>query len=353
MINKKTKIIATIGPSIYDQNMLVELIKNGVNAFRINLSHGNKEIHERAIYLVKKATEEINKIKEWSNVRPSIIFDTRGPELRTGEFSNDKEKNQLIEGDQVTIITDQEVIGTATLFSVKLKSLTKKLKINDLILIDDGKLRLIVESLTNNKIICKALNNHILSSRRKVNLPDINLDLPFISDKDSKDLLLACQKKVDYIAASFVRDQNDIKEIRNFLDKNDGKNIKIISKIESKSAINNLLNVVKNSDLIMIARGDLSVELPFYKLPVLQEKIVKTCQKENKEVIIATQMLERMIDYLQPTNAEITDVYFAVKLKSNWVMLSGETAAGKYPLETVKAMTKIILYAEENLPNIQ
>lgn len=342
IINKKakTKIIATIGPATRTEEKLEAIFNAGVTCIRLNFSHGTYEQQLSAIQKTKKLEEKIN--------RPiSILLDTKGPEIRVGKIKGDK---QLIEaGKKLKIITDEEKfvskITTGNEFTVSY-NMSKDLKKGDIVLVDDGKLKLIVDSVKPKLVEVTAYNKHILKTNKRINLPGIDFSLPFLSEKDIKDIIWGTQNGIDYIAASFVNTADNIKEIKKILKEHNAEHIQIIAKIESELGINNIDAIIKESDGIMVARGDLGLEIPYYDVPFWQKIIIRKCREQGKLVIVATQMLETMTDNPHPTRAEVTDVYYATELGADATMLSGETAAGLYPEIVIKTMSNINKRAE-------
>lgn len=333
---KKTKIICTLGPSSREERVMEEMLKAGMNAARLNFSHGTHQEHRKTI-------ETFRRVRDRLGVPAALVLDTKGPEIRLGDFKRGKEI--LEEGKEFTLTTEK-LEGSASKVSVSYKDLPSQVKEGTRILIDDGRLRLKVLSATEKEISCLVEAGGPVSSRKGVNIPGQPLDLEYISEADVQDILFGIEMNVDYIAASFVRSGNDVKELRRLLEENGGRDIKIISKIENTEGIDNFRDILDLSDGIMIARGDMGVEVDFEKLPGIQKKFIKECCKAGKTVITATQMLESMTSSPAPTRAEITDVANAVFDGTSAVMLSGESAAGEYPVETVKTMAKIVCQAE-------
>ncbi|MDO5557298.1 MAG: pyruvate kinase [Clostridia bacterium] len=334
---KKTKIVCTIGPATKDVGIIKEMILNGMNVARINFSHGNYDDQKPYINAVKQAREELNE-------PVAILLDTQGPEIRTGKLA--KSPIYLETGNQV-ILTHKDILGTEDRVSITYSDLYKDVEEGTLILLDDGRIELKVEKILNGEIYCKILNGGEISHRRSVNIPNKHINLPALKEKDIKDLMDACRIKVDFISASFIRDEQDIRQIRKVLDENGGKDIKIISKIENREGINNFEKILKHSDGIMIARGDLGVEIPLEEVPIIQKDLIKECNRRGKFVITATQMLESMITNPRPTRAEVSDVANAIMDVTGAIMLSGESAIGKYPVECVKTMARIANTIEE------
>lgn len=336
---RKTKIVCTIGPSSEKYEVLEKLIEKGMNVMRLNFSHGDSEEHGSRIDNVRKICA-----KNGKNV--GIMLDTKGPEIRTKKFS---EKVVLNQGNKFTIYTKEDLIGDATRCSVTYENLYKDVEVGSKILIDDGLVALEVKEVGDGKIECIVLNTGEVSSNKGVNLPNSKIKLPALTEKDKNDLLFGIEKDVEYVAASFIRKADDVKNIRSFLNENGGEKIKIISKIENQEGLDNLDEIIDASDGIMIARGDLGVEIPIENLPYWQKNIIKRCNDKGKVVITATQMLDSMIRNPRPTRAEASDVANAIHDGTDAVMLSGETANGKYPIEAYETMDKIARTTEESL----
>ena len=339
---KKTKIVCTIGPASRDADTMREMLEAGMNVARLNFSHGTHEEHRKTIETFRRVRDE--------QERPAaILLDTKGPEIRLGDFENGSEI--LEEGDEFTL-TSEECPGTKERVSTTYKALPSQVSLGTSILIDDGRVRLRVAGTTEDEVRCIVVNGGKVSNRKGVNIPNQSLDLEYISEADRQDILFGIEMDVDYVAASFVRSGADVKVLRSLLNENGGDRIKIISKIENTEGIENFKEILALSDGIMIARGDMGVEVDFEKLPGIQKKFIKECCKAGKTVITATQMLESMTHSPAPTRAEITDVANAVFDGTSAVMLSGESAAGDYPVETVKAMAKIVSQAEEDAEEV-
>ena len=343
MINniKKTKIVCTLGPASENEETLRELIKNGLNVCRLNFSHGSHEEHKGRMDLVKKLREELN-------MPTAILLDTKGPEIRTGKF--DVPEVFLEEGQTFTI-TMKDVIGDKERCTVSYKGLANDVKPGDTILIDDGLVGLTVKEVNNDNIVCEVQNSGIVKNHKGVNVPGVKVNLPAITDKDRSDIEFGIEQGIDFIAASFVRKVSDVLAIREILEENNAEHIKIISKIENQEGVENLDEIIEVSDGIMVARGDLGVEIPTEEIPVVQKLMIKKCNEAGKPVITATQMLDSMIRNPRPTRAEVTDVANAIYDGTDAIMLSGETAAGKYPVEAVKTMATIAKRAEETMRN--
>jgi pyruvate kinase len=338
MINfNKTKILATIGPASNNYETIKSLAAAGANVFRLNFSHGSHEIHQEVIQIIRRVNEEMN-------THLGILQDLQGPKIRVGEVENN---GVLINpGDQITI-TNDPVLGTSTLVSTVYQNLPNDVISGDRILIDDGNLELIVNNTDGKNVNCTVLHGGILKSRKGINLPNTKVSAPSLTDKDKEDLLFGLSQDVDWIALSFVRTAEDIIDLRNRINEA-GKVCKIIAKIEKPEALDNIDAIIAVTDAIMVARGDLGVEVPMEIVPLWQKRIVEKCKIACKPVIIATQMMESMIVNPRPTRAETNDVANAVLDGADAVMLSAETASGNYPVNSVKAMSSIISYLEEN-----
>ena len=336
LINK-TKIIATIGPSSYNKKILEEMVISGVDAIRLNFSHGEYNEH-------KKVIENTRKISANLNIPIAIIQDLQGPKIRIGKIKNNNVK--LIDGQNLNIQLN-EVIGSNTSISISNKFFFQDIKPDENILIDDGKIKLKVLSKTKNLISTIVERGGLLKSNKGVNLPDTDILLSSLTKKDKKDLKFGLENGVDWVALSFVRSSTDVDDLRKIIISKKLKT-KIIAKIEKPQAIKNIDKIIQSSDALMVARGDLGVEIPMESVPIYQKRIVNKCNKQFKPVIIATQMLESMIDSKTPTRAEANDVANAVLDGADAVMLSAESATGKYPILTVKSMDKIIHSVEKN-----
>lgn len=335
---RKTKIICTIGPASNNESEIEKMLKNGMNVARINFSHGTHEYHKETITRFRKVRDRLK-------IPAAVMLDTKGPEIRTGNFKNGSE--ELKTGD-IFCFTTNEVLGNNTIASITYADLPRQLKPGNYILVDDGKIRFEVIECSDNEIKCKVISGGTISNHKGVNIPNIHLELPYLSEQDEKDLLFGIENNVDFVAASFVRSKKDVVDIRNFLDYHGGYDIKIISKIENIEGVDNFDEILLHSDGIMVARGDMGVEIEFEKLPGLQKKFIKKCYKAGKMVITATQMLESMIHNTTPTRAEITDVANSVFDGTSAIMLSGETAVGDHPSLVVKTMAQIAVQAEKD-----
>ncbi|SDL10228.1 pyruvate kinase [Natronincola ferrireducens] len=337
---KKTKIVCTLGPASENPEIFQELVENGLNVARLNFSHGNHEEHGKRI-------ETIKKIRTAINVPVAILLDTKGPEIRTGKF---KDPEVYLEEGQTFTITTREVLGDNTICSVSYEGLAKDIKVGDTILIDDGLIGLRVRRIFNDTDIeCVVENAGVVKNHKGVNVPGVKINLPAITEKDEADIKFGIHQDIDFIAASFVRKAEDVLAIRKILEDNRAEHIQIISKIENQEGVDNLDEIIEVSDGIMVARGDLGVEIPTEEIPLVQKMMIKKCNKVGKPVITATQMLDSMMRNPRPTRAEVTDVANAILDGTDAIMLSGETAAGKYPVEAVKTMTNIARRTEASI----
>ena len=335
---KKTKIVCTLGPASRDEEIMEAMLLAGMNVARLNFSHGTHEDH-------KKTIEKFRHVRDRLDLPAAVLLDTKGPEIRLKDFENGSE---IIEDGQQFILTSEDVKGTKERVATTYDALPSQVEKGTKILIDDGRIRMEVIETTERDVICKVVSGGKVSNRKGVNIPNKSLDLEYISEADRNDILFGIKMDVDYVAASFVRNGNDVRQLRTLLNENGGEQIKIISKIENMEGIDNFRDILDLSDGIMVARGDMGVEVDFEKLPGLQKRFIKECCKAGKPVITATQMLESMTTSPAPTRAEITDVANAVFDGTSAVMLSGESAAGQYPVETVATMAKIVRQAEED-----
>lgn len=336
---RKTKIVCTIGPATREVETLKKLILAGMNVARINFSHGNYEDQKVYIENVKKAREELN-------VPVALLLDTQGPEIRTGVLEQMPVK---LKANDIFTLVNEDIIGNNEKVSVTYKDLYKDIEIGTQILIDDGKIELEVIEIKDKDVVCKVTNGGMLGNRKSINLPGTHVNLPSLKEKDIQDLKDGCMADFDFIAASFVRSAEDVKSIRKVLDENGGKNIQIISKIENQEGIDNFDEIIELSDGIMVARGDLGVEIPYYEVPIMQKKFIQKCNDAGKMVITATQMLDSMTENPNPTRAEISDVANAIFDVTGAIMLSGESAMGKYPVKCVETMNEIATAVEQNI----
>ena len=341
---RKTKIVCTLGPASSEDDIMRQMLLAGLDVARVNFSHGDHESHGEMIDRFRRVRDDLGKAA-------AVMLDTKGPEIRTGNF---KEGKVMLEAGQTFTLTTREADGDSSGCSITYKMLPAELKQGDTVLIDDGKIRLTVKETTVEDIVCTVENSGPVSNHKGINVPKVRLSMEYLSPTDQSDLLFGIEKDVDYVAASFVRKADDVRDLRRFLDQNGGQRIKIISKIENLEGIENFEEILALSDGIMVARGDMGVEVEFERLPGIQKRFIKRCQQSGKIVITATQMLESMIGSPVPTRAEITDVANAVFDGTSAVMLSGESAMGKYPVEAVKAMARIARQAEHDDPrNLQ
>ena len=335
---RKTKIICTLGPAVDNPDILEKLMLAGMDVARINFSHGNYEEQQDRIERVKEVRKRVNK-------PISLLLDTKGPEIRIGKFANDE---IVLENGDVFTLTNEDILGNKTKVSITYKNLYNEVQIGTKILINDGTIETIVKKIDGKDIICEVINGGKLTNRKSINIPGMNINLPSITQKDIDDIKFGIIAGFDYIAASFVRKPEDVLAIRKILE-NDGTHIKIISKIENREGINNFDKILEVSDGIMVARGDLGVEIPMEEVPVRQKEFISKCAKAGKPVITATQMLESMILNPRPTRAEVSDVANAIYDMSTSIMLSGESATGIYPIECVKTMAKISETIEDSI----
>jgi pyruvate kinase len=334
---KKTKILATIGPASNNYEMIKSLALAGANVFRLNFSHGSHEVHQEVINIIRQVNKEMN-------CNLGILQDLQGPKIRVGEVENNGV--EIKPGDKITI-TNDPVVGTSSLVSTVYKNLPQDVQTGEHILIDDGNLEVVVNDTDGKNVNCTVIHGGILKSRKGINLPNTKVSAPSLTEKDIEDLYFGLEQDVDWIALSFVRSAEDIHDLRNRIQAA-GKHCKIVAKIEKPEALENIDSIIEATDAIMVARGDLGVEVPMEIVPLWQKKMVEKCKIACKPVIIATQMMESMIQNPRPTRAETNDVATAVLDGADAVMLSAETASGKYPVNAVKAMTSIITYLEAN-----
>lgn len=326
-------MVCTIGPKSEKREIMEKLLNSGMNVMRLNFSHGDFEEHGGRITNLEAIMQETGRIF-------AVMLDTRGPEIRTCKLEGGQEI-QLVTGQKITITTDSSVVGNRSLISVTYPDLAKDLKAGDTVLLDDGLIALKVLGTTDTTIECEVLNNGTLGEKKGVNLPNTHISMPFLSEHDKGDLLFGIKRNVDFVAASFTRNRRDVLDIREFLDANGGQDIKIIAKIENQEGLDNFEDILATADGIMVARGDLGVEIPVQEVIFAQKHIIKRCNEVGKPVITATQMLDSMIKNPRPTRAEAGDVANAILDGSDAVMLSGESAKGKYPVEAVTTMSTI------------
>lgn len=336
---RKTKIVCTLGPATDDENILRQLMLEGMDVARFNFSHSTHADHEARLEMIKKLRKETGKYI-------AALLDTKGPEVRVKQFKDGK---VTIENGDKFILTTRDVEGTKDIVSVTYEKLPEDVEKGTVILIDDGLIRLEVDEVKDTDIICDVVVGGVISNSKGVNIPNVDLKMPYISQKDREDILFGIEHGYDFIAASFVRSASDVLQIRRLLDENNGQNINIISKIENIQGVNNIDEIIQVSDGIMVARGDMGVEIPAEEVPAIQKMIIKKVYNAGKQVITATQMLDSMMKNPVPTRAEVADVANAIYDGTSAIMLSGETAAGKYPVESVKMMAKIAVKTEDDI----
>ena len=339
---KKTKIVCTLGPASDSEEVLTQLVENGLNVCRFNFSHGDHAEQKVRMDTAKRVREKLN-------VPVALLLDTKGPEIRTGKFADPE---VLLEQGQQFIVTMDDVLGTKEKCTVSYKELVNDVKVGDTILIDDGLVGLKINEIKGNDIICTVENSGIVKNHKGVNLPGVKINLPALTPKDISDIEFGIEQDIDFIAASFVRKASDVLAIREILENNNATHIQIISKIENQEGVENLDEILQVSDGLMVARGDLGVEVPTEEMPIIQKDMIRKCNELGKPVITATQMLDSMIRNPRPTRAEVTDVANAIYDGTDAIMLSGETAAGKYPVEAVKTMSLIAETTEKDIDYI-
>ena len=335
---RRTKIVCTIGPATNSEEMLTRLVRSGMNVARLNFSHGTHEYH-------KDTLERIKRVRRREGMPVAILLDTKGPEIRVKDFKDGFA--ELREGVEFTLTT-REIEGTEQAVTVTYAGMPAELSEGNSILIDDGNIELCVKRCTETDVICQVVRGGRISNHKGINVPNVHLDMPFLSEQDQSDILFGIENDVDFIAASFVRCKEDVIALRKFVDYHGARDLRIIAKIENIEGVNNFDEILRYADGIMVARGDMGVELSFERLPGLQKRFIKKCYQSGKMVITATQMLESMISHANPTRAEITDVANAVFDGTSAVMLSGETAMGKYPALAVEVMGRIVTQAEND-----
>lgn len=333
---RKTKIICTLGPACNNEATIEQMLKNGMNVARFNFSHGTHEYHYEMMKMFRAVRDRLK-------LPAAVMLDTKGPEIRLGTFEGDKVTVKTC--DEFTLTT-RSVVGNEREVSISYADLPSQLIPETKILIDDGKVLLRVKKCTETDIICTVEFGGIISNRKSINIPRVHLSMPYMSKQDEEDVIFGIEQNVDFIAASFVRSKEDMITLRKFVNYHGGHNIKLIAKIENNEGVDNFDDILKYSDGIMVARGDMGVEIEYERLPGIQKKFIRKCYQSGKMVITATQMLESMIHSKTPTRAEITDVANAVFDGTSAVMLSGETAAGDHPALVVKVMSKIARQAE-------
>ena len=335
---RKTKIVCTIGPASENEATLTAMCQAGMNVARLNFSHGSHPEHKKKIDLIKAVREKLD-------LPIAIMLDTKGPEYRIGLFENARVTIQ--EGQDFTF-TVEDVMGDETRVSVNYKGLNKDLKVGNIVTVNNGMVKFCVESIDAPNIHCKCLTGGDLSNRKSMSFPNKVMSGPYLSEQDKADILFGIEQGVDFVAASFVSTKQDVLDIRNLLDANGGEDIDIIAKIENRAGVDNVEEICEVCSGVMIARGDLGVEIPFVEVPAVQKALTRKCRMLGKRVITATEMLESMIHNPRPTRAEISDVANAVYDGTSCIMLSGESAAGKYPVEAVRTMAEIAEYTEQH-----
>lgn len=336
---RKTKIICTMGPATDNIEVLRAMARAGMNVARFNFSHGSHEEHKQRIDRVKAVREEYN-------LPIALLLDTKGPEIRTGDMQDGK--IFLKKGEQIRL-TPRACLGTPSKISITYPDLYQDVQAGTSILIDDGLIELRVEQTQEQDILCRVLNDGAVSNHKGINVPDVHLSIPYLSDKDKSDIQFGIEQGVDFIAASFVRTADDVQQLRMLLDENGGAHINIIAKIENQQGVENIDGIVSLADGVMIARGDMGVEIPAEDVPPIQKMLIKKVTSAGKQVITATQMLDSMMKNPRPTRAEVTDVANAIYDGTGAIMLSGETAAGLYPIEAVTMMARIAERTENDI----
>ncbi len=337
---RRTKIVCTIGPASEDKELFTEMVKAGLNVARLNFSHGTHDEHKKRIEMIKEVRRELD-------LPIAIMLDTKGPEIRTGIFENGYAELKTGELFEITV---RDILGNNCVSSVSYEGLPGDVLVGSKILIDDGLIELEVEEIKDSEsIMCRVLNGGILKNRKSINIPDVQINLPALTDEDIADIMFGIENDIDYIAASFIRKADDVNTILKVLEDNGAGDIQIISKIENRQGVDNIDEIIEASKGIMVARGDLGVEIPTEEVPMVQKMIIRKCNNQSKPVITATQMLDSMIRNPRPTRAEATDIANAILDGTDAIMLSGETAAGKYPLESIKTMVNIARITEESI----
>lgn len=336
---RKTKIVCTLGPATDDPKVLRQLMLSGMNVARINFSHGSYDEHLKRINAVKELRRELD-------LPIALLLDTKGPEIRTLKFKDGQA--ELKEGQIFTLVPD-EIEGDSNRCGITYKDLADDITVGSRLLMDDGLIAMSVTGIKDRSIICKVINGGIIKNQKSINVPGVNLSLPYVSEKDKNDILFGIENEFDFIAASFTRSCYDILEIKKILEENDGMGIQLIAKIENSQGVENIDEIIRVCDGIMVARGDMGVEIDFEELPLIQKKLIEKCYKAGKKVITATQMIESMTSNPRPTRAEASDIANAVYDGTSAVMLSGETAIGKYPVESLETMARIAERAEADI----
>ena len=330
---RKTKIVCTLGPAVDDENILRQMILEGMNIARFNMSHGSHEEHGERLAMLKRLRADLN-------MPVAALLDTKGPEIRLGDF---EQKQVVLKQGQLFTLTTSEILGNKESAYITYSGLPYDVTPGNRILIDDGLVEMEVESVVGEEIRCLVKNTGVISARKGVNVPGAALSLPFINEKDYNDLRFAVEQGFDFVAASFTRTYEDMRELKHILKELGGEKIKVIAKIENSQGVENLDEILSIADGVMVARGDMGVEIPLEEVPVIQKEIIKKVYGVGKQVITATQMLDSMMQYPRPTRAEANDVANAVYDGTSAIMLSGETASGKYPLECVRTMVQQVV----------
>lgn len=336
---RKTKIICTIGPASTDETILTKMCQNGMDVARLNCSHGTHAEHKDKIDLIKKVRKKLG-------LPIAIMLDTKGPEYRIKTFEN---KKITLKEDDTFIFTTEDVVGNQEMVAVTYERLAEDLQPGDTVTVNNGLVSFVVEKIEGARVFCRVTAGGELSDRKSMNFPNRVMTQEYLSEQDKEDLLFGIENDVDFVAASFVSTKQDVVDLRRFLDENGGKEISIIAKIENRTGVNNVEEICEIANGIMVARGDLGVEIPFVEVPSVQKDLIHKCRLLGKRVITATEMLESMIHNIRPTRAEISDVANAVYDGTSALMLSGETAAGKYPAEAVKSMADIAAFTEQRI----
>ena len=335
---KKTKIICSIGPASSSVEVMSEMVKAGMNVARINFSHATLEEKVNVVETVKK-------VREITNQNVAILYDTKGPEFRNGMLENDE--ITLVEGKNIRIVKEN-VLGNEERISVNHPSAIDSLEVGNIVLLENGLMKIEVISKEDDGVTCKIINGGVLGNKKSLSVPGVHLDIPFISEQDREDIIYACLNDGDFLALSFVSTKYDVLEARKILRQNNREDLRLISKIESTTGIENIDEIIEASDGIMVARGDLGVEVPMEDLPFIEKMLIQKCREQSKTCIVATEMLESMKKSPRPTRAEVSDVAYAVTMGTDAVMLSGETTTGKFPIETVSNMATICENAEKH-----
>lgn len=336
---RKTKIVCTLGPATDQDTVLEQLIRTGMNVARCNFSHGSYEEHKERI-------DKVKELREACHTQTAIMLDTKGPEIRLGIF---QEHSVILEPGQTFVLYAEEREGDRDGISISYPNLYQDVKAGTTILIDDGLVEMTAVEIKENQIVCQVKNGGKISDRKGVNVPDAKLSMPFLSEKDKEDILFGIKNDVDFIAASFVRRADDIKKMRKYLNDHGGYDIHIIAKIENREGVENIDEILASAEGVMVARGDMGVEIPYEEVPVIQKMMIKKCVEAGKQVITATQMLDSMMKNPRPTRAETTDVANAIYDGTSAIMLSGETAAGQYPVEALETMVRIAERTEQDI----